>query len=116
MSTEHMKALLEYVEAGEQLSGNVDFWLCVKSAFNQNMRRSGEVANAYEGSLDAAKALHDAALPGWHWAIDSEDNNGAVVFDSPVLGTAGVGEGSCPARAWLIAILKALIAKGDADG
>lgn len=25
--------------------------------------------NAYHGSLDAAKALHDELLPGWHFAI-----------------------------------------------
>lgn len=74
-------------------------------------------ASAYYGSLDAAKALHDVVLPGWHWAI--EDDEQAEVFMSPTemqdgifavgpsAGSEWVGD---PARAWLLAILSALIA------
>lgn len=69
------------------------------------------------GSLDAAKTLHEALLPGWRlWALGEEDETscgwtamilkrqnrdvGVRVFNQPN-----------PARAWLIAILKAYRAK-----
>jgi hypothetical protein len=75
------------------------------------------VANAYYlGSLDAAKALHDAVLPGCRWFVGH--------LDEPSLGyVATVAEGHfadspswrcydiVPARAWLLAILSALIAQ-----
>ena len=73
------------------------------------------VLGAYAGSLDAANALHKAVLPGWAGSLDTE-------------GFAKVGKGSRgvqtvmyaeridghPARAWLLAILSALIAQEEA--
>ncbi len=85
--------------------------------------------SAYNGSLDAAKALHGAVLPGWSW---SARNSGWASIWSPSYETltweAGdkvttdvlsgqrlVGDAPAnPARAWLIAILKALIAMEEA--
>jgi hypothetical protein len=71
---------------------------------------------AYNGSLDAAKALHEAVLPGW--GVQSFNLSGEVVLRRiKPLGTAygdamRSGEVS---RAWLLAILEALIAQeGDA--
>jgi hypothetical protein len=72
---------------------------------------------AFEGSLDAALALHNAVLPGWHWAIEDDDQ--AEVFQDPVKGEDGMYRpgpnalsGRCdktnPARAWLLAILRAM--------
>lgn len=64
------------------------------------------------GSLDAAKALHEAVLPGWIYVENVRRGqrntcNIAKKFDQqPVSAVA-----NCPARAWLIAILKALIAE-----
>lgn len=79
---------------------------------------------AYNGSLDAAKALHEAVLPGWHvtslcqlwdvttsgeyigigndWSIELHHSNGDV---RP--------HGACatsndPARAWLLAVIRAM--------
>jgi hypothetical protein len=65
---------------------------------------------AFHGSLDAAKALHEAVLPvesKWQltWADGSYDF--AVSHSGMVYGTYITDN---PARAWLIAILKALIA------
>jgi hypothetical protein len=70
---------------------------------------------AFMGSLDAARALHDAVLP-------KNDKGPAVYINDDDLPTRwyvsiynnailiGEGEhGSNPARAWLIAILQALI-------
>jgi hypothetical protein len=65
---------------------------------------------AWLGSLDAAKALHEAVLPvesKWQltWADGSYDF--AVSHSGMVYGTYITDN---PARAWLIAILKALMA------
>jgi len=62
--------------------------------------------DAYNGSLDAAKALHEAVLPGWGYEIC----NGAEVtlrqYSKKI-----IFKNVCPARAWLLAILDALIAQ-----
>ena len=71
--------------------------------------------HAYNGSLDAAKALHEAVLPGWDWSVGKSSTY--VVKDG--FGSFGFGElfdeplSMDPARAWLIAIIKALIAEED---
>jgi hypothetical protein len=64
---------------------------------------------AYNGSLDAALRLHDALLPGWVW--DVSDCSEAEVWPPddppgnwPIRGVAQ----DQPARAWLLAILRAL--------
>jgi len=62
---------------------------------------------AHNGSLDAAKALHDAMLPGWGW--ETSHLLKAQVYHmecySPIFGAQSTN----PARAWLLAILNALI-------
>ncbi len=83
---------------------------------------ASQVISAHRGSLDAAKALHEAVLPGWspsigqnvhhkHWlATVMRAENGTIVEDETA------GNSVCPARAWLLAILEALIAKaGDGE-
>jgi len=75
-----------------------------------------------EGSLDAAKALHDAVLPGWWWTVT---HNGMVnVFTSNytcdtteyrdgteefrvLSGASAMGDADNPAAAWVVAILRA---------
>ena len=76
--------------------------------------------NAYDGSLDAAKSLHDAVLSGWtveklcEWHRDGQSVGwGAVLrqhVDPPATISAGLF-GTNPARAWLLAILEALISQ-----
>jgi len=71
-----------------------------------------DAMRAYSGSLDAAYDLHEAVLPGWWYSLDrktayitnGEDGSWFTAY-------------SCnnPARAWLIAIIKALIAEADAS-
>jgi len=69
--------------------------------------------DAYHGSLDAAKALHDAVLPGWGW--ETSHLLKAQVYHmecySPIFGA----QLNNPARAWLLAILAALI-QMEVDG
>jgi len=76
--------------------------------------------HAYRGSLDAAKALHDAVLPGWDWSgyycgstttafeyqLETEAMRQSLYFE-PVSGSSNHN----PSRAWLIAILKVLISQ-----
>jgi hypothetical protein len=126
-----LRELLAQVEAGEAS--------CIRSMAHKAFGGrpytfpKGEAlwaGNAYDGSLDAAKALHEALLPGW--SVEDMSQNGRVAghpwgirlekwdarVGGPVL-SASAGWGydntpdSNPARAWLIAILKALIAEGE---
>jgi hypothetical protein len=61
---------------------------------------------AHDGSLDAALRLHEALLLGWGWAVEGKD---ACVWHPD---TGGVSRDMVasdnPARAWLLAILKAV--------
>lgn len=67
------------------------------------------VCLAHDGSLDAALALHEALLPGWDFHVGSEANgNGYVanVLDAPWV-EHFMADAPKPARAWLLAILRA---------
>lgn len=71
--------------------------------------------DAFHGSLDAAKELHETALPGWRWFLDC--NGRAYVWrrsgdTRPRIAYSAHN----PARAWLLAILDALIQGDKADG
>jgi hypothetical protein len=78
-------------------------------------RITDDLEAAYNGSLDAAKALHKAVLPEWHWNV-SKDGVARIVIPSRLRPIPTVGKSDAtPARAWLIAILKALIAGGETN-
>ena len=64
--------------------------------------------DAYEGSLDAAKALHEAVLPNYGVGIGMPATKEycAELFDENDDSTFAFAE--APARAWLLAILHAL--------
>ena len=65
---------------------------------------------AFSGDLNAAKALHEALLPGWMPVIQMlTDGNWLVEMWPPDNGPCEISvENADPARAWLIAILKAV--------
>ena len=121
--------LIEAVEAGDEDFIRGDAWVEAWQMFRpelDKMRSEGTASmikamRAYHGSLDAALALHEALLPGWAhlvrssshgdgynyrkghffsnvWRDDECPNNGAQCFDT---------WGATPARAWLLAILRA---------
>ena len=66
---------------------------------------------AFHGSLDAAKALHEALLPGWEWGRAAPPGSSFFVKHS----AAGFVWASSkdPARAWLLAILRAYAAQQE---
>lgn len=75
-------------------------------------RHEVEAYNAFCGSLDAAKALHEAILPGWRWSVAYDD--WACVWKYEVDGTFEARSDN-PARAWLLAQLDALIQEATDD-
>ena len=105
---EALKALEQKVAAGDR----VDLDNAAASAFPPE---SGGgpctfhlVFRAFEGSLDAALSLHQAVLPGWHGHVETD---GEVTVLEHV-GADRAWFGSCDdnmARAWLLAIIRALI-------
>lgn len=103
--TEALKALLEKVEARHPTCPIYQ----INRAFSRCFQRV--FRDAFHGSLDAAKALHKALLPGWMYChvpcavtvARQERLHDGMIFDAP-------SEEGMESRAWLIAILKALIA------
>lgn len=67
-------------------------------------------SEAYDGSLDAAKRLHDALLPDaeWYPCLRREGRHFGHMYPTDD-GEEGVySEADNPARAWLLAILRAM--------
>jgi len=86
--------------------------------------REEHCRHAYKGSLDAAKALHESVLPkGEGWEIYRTGKYpGMIPGSSPYKYAASVGYGTKhqasddnPARAWLLAMLEALIAQESTE-
>ena len=67
------------------------------------------------GSLDAAKALHEAVLPWSDYEIIQRGSRSTVhIFEKPLAAKWYTGVSHTrPARAWLLAILEALIAQEE---
>jgi hypothetical protein len=81
-----------------------------------NAMKRHHLRYAYHGSLDAAKALHEVVLSGWDIQITTyEDDSFEASVAYPLRVKTYDGISSHMSRAWLIAILKALIAKGQTN-
>lgn len=112
-----MSKLIGAVEAGISW---YDWW-----AYERAMPEGRIVMarDAYQGSLDAAKALHDALLPGWRVKIEQDEviarggDFTACVWPSDYSRREHifrpVGKSETAARAWLLAILKACAAEAS---
>lgn len=114
MNIDAMRALLAAVEAG---GGPADD---LPAILRQDVVRS------WHGDMNAALALHGALLPGWRYSLVPDENwpSGsdamrAVTWPRDVTLKASVfrpiGRAPTPARALLIATLRGVIAKMDAD-
>jgi len=87
-----------------------------KSGLDELERR--QVFLAYNGSLDAVLALHNSLLPGWSWDLSSSgevslwppDGHKMLEDYTKFYPFSGIySENQTFARAWLIAILEALL-------
>lgn len=106
---QELLALAERVEKGEL---NRSLIIEVNDALLDGDYYPGPTNEALvNGSLDAAKALHDAVLPGWTFQVAHGEGNAAAlvspIFDGtgPILD--GTGSAPTPAAAWVAAILRA---------
>lgn len=127
---EALTALKEAVEAGE--IGPDDSWK-IHIAFGEWVGdyRSVQIVNWIMGggieAEGAARALHEAMLPGW--ALNHLDTWPGGDSNVEIIGThekrggerwhrfedgKAKADNLCPARAWLLAILAALIAQEEA--
>lgn len=106
---EALAALLAKVEA----DGNAIFIDVDVSHFTQSFINNAQGAS--NGSLDAAKALHEALIPGWDACTYLSGHAWVYV---PRWGAPPEkemrAENPIASRAWLLAIIKALIAECDA--
>ena len=101
-----LDALIAAVEAGDETAMRETARCMSSDARDVGAMFPGyDVGKAYRGSLDAALALHEALLPGHHWALEEDDDAGfgAQVF----AGEYWRARNRVAARAWLLAILKA---------
>ena len=107
---EALKALLAEVEAGAASDKLGPIMMG-----HLNGAKQIYAMRAYNGSLDAAKALHEALLPGWDCRLFL---SGVAWLYMPAKGAPPIrdvtgADNDVPARAWLIAIIKALISECD---
>ena len=107
-----LRALIEAVEAGE-----VRMSQCA-SAFPSESAGGlctwHRVWAAYNGSLDAALALHNALLPGWFPGMSQNIHHGHwFAWVQNKASMHSTAQDNTPARAWLLAILRAKEAGHD---
>ncbi len=112
MTHEHIKALDELiaaVEAGDLTDVNRKLGAMFATDHSLAWDWVSNVNSAFRGSLDAANELHEALLPGWDWKVESYGGNNFAFVGMPseMLFRDPQTSLDYPARAWLIAILKA---------
>jgi len=101
-----LRVLAEKVEAGKHSPGMDLILIFGHDHFHH-------AAAAMGGSLDAAKALHEAVLPGWAahvWMWEGDDADAELTKAGSGIKLKVEVEGNNPARALLIAIIRAKIA------
>jgi hypothetical protein len=73
------------------------------------------LADAVNGSLDAAVAFKEAVLPGWEWRLTQEGDRVCYARVGLNIGPGerkeGLASSTTPSLALVVAVLKALVAK-----
>lgn len=113
MTNDKIKALddlIAAVESGSAISMDARC-VCHGLGWEFPDTRTKWILSAEIGSLDAAKALHEALLPRWTWEIMTinypEKTSYVVMLKGRKVRDLMASGNQKPARAWLIAILKA---------
>lgn len=111
-----IRKLIEAVEAGTA-TGGPDAWVVPREMSDLIQIVTGDddelwsaFVGAHDGSLDDANALHDALMPEWGYLISKHDAEIWREGEYPNTIAAQVKDN--PARAWLLAILRAKEAEG----
>lgn len=101
-------ALQRLIHAVEINSVNWYGWTEREDALPGNLWEVAREADV-NGSLDAARALHDALLPGYTRDVDATAPECGITVSiwSPKGPIVGRGDELSEARAWLLAILRA---------
>lgn len=102
-----LRRLIEAVGEGTIAPHDLDAFIPVFGLTTQ----CNDALDAYRGSLDAAKRLHDALLPGWAWRLEAR----AALVCRRKDDFTRAGCAKDPARAWLLAILRALDEREGGD-
>jgi len=101
-----MGDLDKLIEAVEADADDIDMFPAISDMTHRNW-----FVQAYNGSLDAALRLHEALLPGWDYSIDNVQRVKPFVYVVDDGGPEFHAEAGTPARAFLLAILRALQAQ-----
>lgn len=110
--SEALKPLTKAVEAGEWLAVEIHAKALARAARDIGDRwPAHEAMKAFNGSLDAAKDLHDVLLPGFWYLLKPGH---AMVGDDFSANNDAEGFAPTTARAWLLAILRAKLGE-DAE-
>ena len=118
MTHKHIKALNALIAAVESGGDTIQPNIHIKAAHAFPPENAygkctfHEVARAFYGSLDASKALHEKLLPDLLWEITPLGSVYIRNIEYNQIYRSFVTRS--PARAWLIAILKAYRAQMDA--
>jgi hypothetical protein len=113
MSAQAYRDLIQAVEAGQEPTAD-QVWCALSTEDQKELNLCAlKLVPAYKGSLDAAKALHEALLPDHKWFVEHEGSFASENYFSAVWQSGGSGiyrRSTSPARAWLLAILKTKLA------
>jgi hypothetical protein len=112
--TTQLDALIAAVEAGIEHKAAIEAKNIAKASIGTGTYwPAHDAMKAYHGSLDAALALHEALLPEWHPLVGQNVHhhywhaNVQRIGEDGLIECQGCTDQATPARAWLLAILRA---------
>lgn len=113
--------LAERIEAGELHGPFIRMVCCELSRYTSRDITRRVMGGALNGSLDEAKRLHDAVLPGWSYEIMRCSHVISTVSawdEAADMNTVPAAKGSTqsnPAAAWVAALLRAKSVENNND-